>query len=125
MSNVSCHMYACPCCKEKTVRFAAKWLSSRVFPAKCSSCLQLCFAPGSPGGTLLVVNALLLTLVGFAAMYWHEPFLLLAGLATALALWFFRLHLQPLLLLSGEEVASARKAEGVSLLLVLLFSAMQ
>jgi hypothetical protein len=73
----------------------------------------------------LVFNALLLTLAGFAAMYWHQPLLLLVGVAAALALWVARLHRQPLLPLSAQEVASARKAEGVNLLLVLLFSAMQ
>jgi hypothetical protein len=85
----------------------------------------LCFAPGSPVGTLLVVNALLLTLAGFAAMYWRLPHLVLMGLAVALGLWVLRLHIQPFLQLTGQQVAHARKVEGVNALLALLFSAMQ
>jgi CBS-domain-containing membrane protein len=85
----------------------------------------LSYAPGSAGGKVMVLNALVLTLAGFASAYWRSPLPLAAGVAVAIALWLFRLHMQQLFCLSPAQVAQARKAEGFGLVFLVLFSVMQ
>ena len=83
------------------------------------------YAPGSSGGVVMVLNTLALTVAGFAAIYWQSWVPLAPGVALAFALWLFRLHAQPLFTLTAQQVASARKVEGLGLLLAVVFSAKQ
>jgi hypothetical protein len=96
-----------------------------VFPLTCSACGGISYAPGSAGSAVLVVNALLLTCGGFLALYWHSwlPFVLCV--AVGFALWLLRLHRQALFKLTPEQVARERTAQGLGVVLVLFFSAMQ
>jgi hypothetical protein len=73
----------------------------------------------------MVLNSLLLTATGFAAIYWQSWIPLVPGIAAALALWLFRLHIQPLFSLSPQQVTRARKANVFNFLLLVIFSAMQ
>ena len=73
----------------------------------------------------MVLNALVITLAGFAAAYWQSLLPLAAGVVVALYLWFARLHMQPLFALTPQQVALARKAEGAGLVLLVVFSFMQ
>jgi hypothetical protein len=118
-------MYACSSCGRKSLRFPAKVWSWAALPAECRECKTLCFAPGSPGGLLLVLNALLLTLAGFAGIFWHSPIPVLVGVAVAVTVWVLRLHVQPFIALSPEQTAAARKREGFWLFAFVLFSWLQ
>ena len=78
------------------------------------------FAPGSEGGQLVVLNAVVLTAAGFCAAYWRSGLPLIAGVGIAVALGCFRLHQQPLFALSSAQVAQARKAEGWGFVLLVI-----
>lgn len=118
-------MYQCPSCETGTIRFVRKWLSSRSFPVRCTSCGTLSYAPGSAGGIVMVLNTVAFTLAGFAGVYFQS--LVPVGLAVALAvaLWFYRLHLQPLFALSPEQAAKARKVNALNILAVIIFLPLQ
>jgi hypothetical protein len=102
----------------------SKLLSSRAFPVTCGGCKGLSYAPGSAGGIVMVVNALVLTGAGFCAVYWQSWMPLVPGVAVAFALWLLRLHFEPLFSLSEQQVSQAR-VKGSSLLLAILFSPLQ
>jgi hypothetical protein len=112
-------MYECPACHECTVRFARKWLSSQPFPVRCSTCKNLSYAPGSAGGTVMVVNTLLLTAAGFASFYWQSWLPVSIAASLAAFLWLYRLHRQPMVKLSLRQAEMARALEAASLLGVL------
>jgi hypothetical protein len=118
-------MYPCPSCNRSSFGLAAKLWSWPALPAKCRECGKLCFTPSSPDGVLLVVNTVLLTLAGFFASLWHSPLPLAIGCAVAVALWMLRLHIQPLVALSPEQVAAARMAEGFWVIVLLVLSALR
>jgi hypothetical protein len=69
----------------------------------------------------MVMNTLLLTAAFFATIYWQSGIPLVMGVVFALALWMLQRHVQPLLALSAEQTARARKAHGWELLLAVLF----
>jgi hypothetical protein len=69
----------------------------------------------------MVLNTLLLTASFFATIYWQSEIPLIMGAVFALVLWFLQRHLQPLLRLSAEQAARARKAHGWDLLLAVVF----
>jgi hypothetical protein len=94
-------------------------------PAKCRECGKFCFTPSSPGGVLLVLNTILLTAAGFLAAYLHSPVPLGMGAALALTLWMCRLHIQPLVALSDDQVSEARKREGFWLFVLVVLSALR
>lgn len=79
------------------------------------------FAPGSPSGVVMVLNTLALTVAGFAAIYWKSSFPVALGVLIALGLWLLQRHVQPLFAVSKEQAAKARKAQGLDLLLTVLF----
>lgn len=118
-------MYPCPSCGQESFRFAAKLWSWATLPAKCRECGKLCFTPNSPGGVLLVLNTVLLTVAGFLGAYLYSPVPLAIGAALAVTLWLFRLHIQPLVALTDEQVAEARKREGFWLLVLVVLSALR
>lgn len=118
-------MYPCPSCCQKAFRFTAKLWTWASLPARCRECGKLCFTPNSPGGVLLVLNILLLTAAGFLAAHLSSPVPLAIGAALALALWMFRLHIQPLVALSDEQVSEARKREGFWLFVLIILSALR
>jgi hypothetical protein len=118
-------MYPCPSCSRESFRFTAKLWSWVTLPAKCAECGKLCFTPNSPGGVLLVLNVAILTVAGFLASYLYSPVPLAIGAALAVALWMARLHVQPLVALSADQVAKARVQEGFWLLVVVVLSALR
>ncbi|MFC3686134.1 hypothetical protein [Hydrogenophaga luteola] len=69
----------------------------------------------------MVLNTLLLTAAFFATISWRSGLPLVMGAAIALALLLLQRHVQPLLALSAEQTARARKAHGWELLLTVLF----
>jgi len=103
----------------------AAQLSSRVFPVTCGACGGISYAPGSVGSVVLVVNALLLTCGGFLALYWHSWLPLALSIALGFALWLLRLHTQALFKLTPEQVSRERAAQGLGVVVMILFSAMQ
>ena len=118
-------MYQCPSCGRKSFRFTAKLWTWVALPAKCRECGKLCFAPGSPSGVLLVLNTVLLTVAGFLAAYLYSPVPLAIGAALAVTLWMLRLHVQPLIALSEEQVAESRKREGFWFFILVVLSALR
>lgn len=118
-------MYQCPRCSQKSFRFTAKLWSWMSLPAKCRECGGLCFTPNSPGGVLLVFNTLLVTAAGFLAAYLYSPVPLTIGAALAVTLWMLRLHIQPLVALTDDQVAQARKQEGFWLFVLVILSALR
>jgi|GEM_PF-4066884 len=124
-SNVSQHVYQCPNCSQKPFRFTAKLWTWPSLPAKCPECAKFCFTPNSPGGVLLVLNTVLLTAAGFLAAHLYSPVPLALGAALAVMLWMVRLHIQPLVALSNEQVSEARKREGFWLFVLIVLSALR
>jgi hypothetical protein len=80
---------------------------------RCKHCGNLSHAPGSPNGQLLVSNAAVVTLAGFLGIYLHSAFPLVAAALLALFRWALRLHKQPFLRVSQEQVRLARASEGL------------
>jgi len=118
-------MYHCPSCKTSTISFVRKWLSSRSFPVRCTACGTLSYAPGSAGGIVMVLNTVAFTLGGFAWIYFQSLVPVGVAIALAAALWFYRLHLQPLFALSPEQAAKARKVNALNILAVIVFLPLQ
>jgi len=79
------------------------------------------FAPGSPSGVVMVLNTLVLTAAGFAAVYWHSSFPVVLGVFAALGFWLLQRHVQPMVALTPEQAARARRAHGLELLFAVLF----
>lgn len=126
-SNISphAHMYQCPSCNRRSFRFTAKLWSWVPLPAKCRECGESCFAPNSPSGVLLVFNTVLLGVAGFFAAYLYSSAPLALGAALAVMLWMFRLHIQPLIGLSDDQVTECRKREGLWLLVLMILTALR
>ena len=125
ISDVEHHMYPCPNCSRKSFRFTAKLWSCAALPAKCRECGSLCFAPTSPGGVLLVFNTVFLAVSGLLAAHWHSAVPLAIGGTAAVILWMLRLHVQPLIALTADQAAAARKREGFWLFVFFLLIALQ
>ena len=117
--------YNCPHCNSSGIRFRQKWLSSAAFPIECSNCKKLCFAPSSRDGAVLVANCVLLTAAGFLAIALKTSIPVFAGILVAFALWFSRIHIQPLFRLSPEQVTRSRKANALDLIGLIVFSFFQ
>jgi hypothetical protein len=94
-------------------------------PFQCKTCGALGFCPQAPGGSVLVTNAITLTLAGFVSIALHSVVPLALGAVACGAVWLLRIHLVRINAISAEEVARVRVATGASVVLVLLSSLIQ
>jgi hypothetical protein len=114
------HMYSCPSCNAQSIGYFRKWLSYPTLPAHCKACGSYSYAQRSSGGVGLVVAAVVITASGFAAAALHSSWPLLVGVSAAVAFYLRHWHqvkLEPLL---PEQVALARRTEGLGLVALLL-----
>jgi hypothetical protein len=125
MSNVSHQMYSCPHCNRNSIGIMSKWLSFPALPALCKLCGNPSFLPSSKSSQLLVFNCFLLTLAGFASIYWHSVLPLAAAGVAALILWVFGLHRRQLAPVSPEQIRLARQSEGLGVLFLLWLTGSQ
>jgi hypothetical protein len=118
-------MYPCPSYKQCTVSLLAKILSCPPVPFRCKTCGALGFCPQAPGGSVLVTNAIVLTLAGFASIAFHSGVPLALGAVLSGAVWLLRIHFARINTITAEEAARVRVATGASVILVLLSSLVQ
>jgi hypothetical protein len=109
-------MYACPSCASRCITFLHKWLSWSAAPAKCSHCGAACAISIDDASGIVVAAALFVTLSGFAAMAMHSIYPVLAGAFLAVGYYFWRQHRAPLMLITAQETATARRSGWIAIL---------
>jgi hypothetical protein len=113
-------MYTCPSCGARSISFVRKWLSWSAAPARCSGCGVSCAIALVDASAILVGATLLVTLCGFAAAAVHAAYPHVAGVALAIAYYFWRQHRGPLMVIAQEETKTAKRSSRL-LLLAFLF----